>query len=127
MYINYEYYRVFFYVAKYRNFTRASEALLSNQPNITRTVKKLENELGCTLFVRSNRGVTLTPEGERLYVHIQAAVEQIQAGEEAVALEKGLESGTVSIGVSEVALRSFLLPVLKKYRQQYPKIGRAHV
>ena len=66
VYINYEYYRVFFYVAKYRNFTRASEALLSNQPNITRTVKKLENELGCTLFVRSNRGVTLTPEGERL-------------------------------------------------------------
>ena len=122
MYINYEYYRVFFYVAKYRNFTRASEALLSNQPNITRTVKKLENELGCTLFVRSNRGVTLTPEGERLYVHIQAAVEQIQAGEEAVALEKGLESGTVSIGVSEVALRSFLLPVLKKYRQQYPRV-----
>ena len=62
MYINYEHYRIFYYVAKYRSFTQAASALLNNQPNITRTIKNLEDALGCTLFVRSNRGVTLTPE-----------------------------------------------------------------
>lgn len=122
MYINYDYYRIFFYVAKYRSFTQAANALINNQPNVTRTIKKLESELGCTLFIRSNRGVRLTPEGERLYEHIRIAVEQIQAGEEELAMEKGLESGTVSVGASEVALRSFLLPVLKEYRLHYPKV-----
>ncbi len=41
MNINYEYYRIFYYVAKYRNFTQAAAALMNNQPNITRTIRKL--------------------------------------------------------------------------------------
>lgn len=54
MYINYGHYRIFYYVAKYGSFTGAAQFLLNNQPNITRTVKNLERELGCTLFIRSN-------------------------------------------------------------------------
>ena len=80
MNINYDYYRIFYYVAKYGNFTQAANILLNNQPNITRSIKKLENELGCTLFVRSNRGATLTPEGEKLFAHVSVAVEQLRAG-----------------------------------------------
>ena len=64
----------------------------------------------------------LTPEGEKLYAHIQIAVEQIQAGEEALALDKSLQSGTVTIAASEVALRCFLLPVLRRYRELYPNV-----
>lgn len=122
MYINYDYYRVFYYVAKYQNFTHAANILVNNQPNITRTIKNLENELGCTLFVRSNRGVTLTPEGQKLYAHVRIAVEQLQAGEEELSMDKSLQSGVISIGASEVALRCFLLPVLKEYRQRYPGV-----
>ena len=71
--ISYDYYRTFYYVAKYKSFTGAAEALLNSQPNITRTMKKLEKELGCTLFVRQRHGIALTPEGEKLYAHIFAA------------------------------------------------------
>ena len=71
--ISYDYYRIFYYVAKYKSFTGAAEALLNSQPNITRTMKKLEKELGCTLFVRQRHGIALTPEGEKLYAHISAA------------------------------------------------------
>ena len=63
--ISYDYYRTFYYVAKYKSFTGAAEALLNSQPNITRTMKKLEKELGCTLFVRQRHGIALTPEGEK--------------------------------------------------------------
>lgn len=56
MNISYDYYRIFYYVAKYKSFTLAAQALLASQPNITRTVKCLETALGCTLFIRSNRG-----------------------------------------------------------------------
>ena len=122
MNISYDYYRVFYYVAKYKKFTQASKVLMNNQPNITRTVKLLENALGCSLFVRSNRGVTLTPEGEKLYAHIKIAFEHIEAAEEEISLNKGLQSGTVSVGASEVALRGLLLPILKKYRVLYPGV-----
>ena len=44
--ISYDYYRVFYYAARYRSFSRAAEALLSNQPNLTRIIKNLEGELG---------------------------------------------------------------------------------
>ena len=57
MYVSYEHYRVFYYVAKCGNVTQAAKLLLNNQPNVTRTIKNLEAELGCTLFSRSNRGI----------------------------------------------------------------------
>lgn len=122
MNISYEYYRIFYYVAKYQNVTQAARILVNNQPNITRTIKNLENELGCTLFVRSNRGMKLTPEGETLYTYVRAAVEQLQAGEEKLRTDQGLQGGTISIGVSGIALRCFLLPVLEEYRQRFPGV-----
>ena len=79
--ISYDYYRTFYYVAKYKSFTGAAEALLNSQPNITRTMKKLEKELGCTLFVRQRHGIALTPEGEKLYAHISVAFEHISYGD----------------------------------------------
>ncbi len=122
MYISYDYYRIFYYVAKHGSFTHAAEALFQNQPNLTRAIKTLESELGCTLFVRSNKGVRLTPDGERLYAHVSSAMEHILAGEDEIATNQSLEGGTLSIGASEIALRCFLLPILNQYRRQYPGI-----
>lgn len=122
MNISYDYYRIFYYTAKYRSITQAAAVLMNNQPNVTRTIKNLENELGCILFTRSRQGVQLTPEGEKLFEHIRIAFEHIEAGEEELALNRTLQSGTVSIGASEVALHCLLLPILKEYRQLYPGI-----
>lgn len=122
MNISYDYYRVFYYVAKYKSFTGAAKALLNNQPNITRMMKKLEEELGCTLFVRHRHGITLTPEGEKLYAHISIAFEHIQCGEEEIAKDKSLQSGVVTVSASEIALHCVLLPVLKSFRKAYPGI-----
>ena len=122
MNISYDYYRVFYYVAKYRSFTGAASALLNNQPNITRMIKKLEEALGCTLFIRQRHGVALTPEGEKLYAHIAVAFEHILNGEQEIARDKSLQSGLVTIAASEIALHCVLLPILKKYRKAYPGI-----
>lgn len=122
MNISYDSYRVFYYVAKYQNVTQAANRLMNSQPNVTRAIKNLEEALGCRLFLRSNRGVRLTPEGEKLYAHIAPAVEHIQAGEEAVAAGQSLRSGIVTIAASEIALRCCLLPVLGAYRRNYPGV-----
>ena len=85
MNVNYEYYKIFYFVGKYGNFTKAAQALNNSQPNVTRAMNNLEHEMQCTLFIRTNRGVRLTPEGENLYSRVSAAMAQIQAAEEELA------------------------------------------
>ena len=79
MNISYDSYRIFYYAAKYKSFSQAAAALYSNQPNVTRTIHRLEAELCCPLFSRSPQGVKLTPEGEKLYAHIAAAFAEARA------------------------------------------------
>ncbi|MBQ1296617.1 MAG: LysR family transcriptional regulator, partial [Clostridiales bacterium] len=45
------------------SLNKASEVLYVSQPSLTESVKELEKELGISIFIRSGRGVTLTPEG----------------------------------------------------------------
>lgn len=120
--ITYDYYRIFYYVAKYKSFTRAAAILMNNQPNITRSMNNLERQLGCTLFIRSNRGVELTPEGQKLYHHVTIAYEQLQTAELELADGNNLQSGIISVSASETALHGILLTVLKDFHTQYPGI-----
>ena len=122
MNINYEYYKIFYYAAKNRSFSRTAKVLLTNQPNITRVIKILEGELGCTLFNRMKNGVTLTPEGEILYEHISKAVELITEGEDEISKANDLQSGTVTISVTETALHGVMLPLLNEFHERYPGI-----
>lgn len=126
MNVSYEYYRIFYYVAKYRSFTKAANVLGNNQPNVTRTMNRLEDELNCKLFVRSNRGVSLTPEGERLFAHVEVAMEHIQTGESELTGSASLQYGSVFIGASETALNLFLLEKLQFFHEQFPEI-RLHI
>ena len=122
MNVNFEYYRIFYYVAKYSNFTKAAHALNNSQPNITRAMNCLEHEVNCTLFIRTNRGVYLTPEGERLYTRVSAAMMQLQLAEEELSDSVGLEHGSISIGATETALNIYLLDRLKKFHIAYPGV-----
>lgn len=122
MNITYDYYKIFYYVAKYHSFTKAASVLMNNQPNITRSMNNLEHELGCRLLLRSNRGVKLTPEGEKLFRHVALAVEQIQAGEEELRTAQSLQNGQVSIGASETALHGLLLHKLGEFHREYPGV-----
>lgn len=122
MNVNLEYYRIFYYVAKYQNFTRAARAMGNSQPNITRAMNLLEQEIHCTLFIRTNRGVRLTPEGEKLYIRVSATMEQLQTAEEELHESSGLEHGTISIGASETALNIYLLEKLRTFHMEYPGI-----
>lgn len=122
MNVNFEYYRIFYYVAKYGNFTKAAHALNSSQPNVTRAMNCLEHEVNCTLFVRTNRGVFLTPEGERLYTRVSAAMVQLQMAEEELTDSIALEHGSISLGASEIALNIYLLDRLRKFHMAYPGV-----
>ena len=120
--VNFEYYKIFYYVARYKNFTKAAQALGSSQPNVTRAMNCLEQQINSTLFVRNNRGIQLTPEGEKLYIRVTAAMTQLMAAEEELADSASLSHGSISIGASETALNIFLLDKLKTFHMVNPGI-----
>ena len=119
---NFEHYKIFYYVARYGSFTKAAELLYSNQPNITRIIRILETELDCKLMQRSNRGITLTEEGERLYRRVSVAFEQIELGEEEVRQSAALQDDSIVIGVSETALHLYLMEILRAFHETYPGV-----
>ena len=122
MYVTWDYYKIFYYVAKYQNFTKAARVLGSNQPNVTHAMNRLEEQLDCVLFIRSNRGVTLTPEGELLYARISSAAVQIQEAEEELSASATLEHGSISISATETALNIYLSDKLRSFHEDFPKI-----
>lgn len=120
--INFEYYKIFYYVAKYENITKAAAALGSNQPNVTRVMKLLESQLGCRLFIREARGIRLTEEGERLYSHVEVAYRHLMNAQEEIGGPAMPGGGSVEIGTTETALHLFLLDALHDFRQKYPEV-----
>lgn len=122
MEINFEYYKIFYYVAKYRNLTKAAVALGSNQPNVTRIMKLLESQLNCRLFIREARGISLTEEGELLYSHVEIAFRHLLNAQEELCRQDTLRNGTVEIGATETALHLFLLHVLQDFKGLYPAV-----
>lgn len=122
MSVNFEYYKVFYYTAKYRNFTKAASLLCTSQPSVSRMIRLLEQELGCSLFIRTPKGVMLTPEGQELYSHVAPACEGIFAGEENLIRTSGLKGGTIRIGASETALRCYVFEELEQFYTSYPDI-----
>lgn len=75
-------YVIFHTVAKAGNISKAANQLYISQPAISKSISKLEAELGTALFSRSSKGVTLTEEGQVLYEYVERAFDSLNMGEE---------------------------------------------
>ena len=122
MNVNLELYKTFYVVAKYKHMTKASEELHVSQPAISQAIKKLEEELGGALFVRSNKGMDLTEEGEMLYSYVSGALKLINDAENEFGSFKRLTKGELKIGCSASLTKLVLLQALKEFHQDYPGI-----
>lgn len=122
MSISFDYYKIFYCVAKCRSISSAAKQLYLSQPTVSYSIANLEKELGCTLFIRTKKGVTMTPEAEMLYKHVAKACEHIFQAEEEIREVKKLQKGIVRIGASVVTLHHYLLPLLEEFRDEYPQI-----
>ena len=123
MNIDLELYRVFYTVAKYKHMTKASEELHISQPAISQSIKKLEDQLGGTLFLRSNKGMELTEEGKMLYEYVKGALELINNAENEFTSFKDLSKGEIKIGCSTTLTKLVLIDTLKNYHLDYPNIN----
>ena len=116
-------YRIFYTVAHAGNISKAAKELYISQPAISKSIQKLEDGIGCKLFLRSSRGVTLTEEGELLYCYVKNAFETLTLGEEKLHRSIELGVGHLKIGVSSTLCKYLLLPYLKEFIKRHPHIS----
>ena len=122
MSVSYDSYKVFYYVAFYQNITLAAKALFLTQPTVSHYILNLEKELNCKLFIRSKKGMLLSPEGELLFEHISKAYSEITEGEMKLKEYLNMGRGLIKIGASETSLRNYLIPFLGRFKEKYPNI-----
>ena len=120
--INYELYKVFYYVAITLSFSEASKRLFISQSAVSQSIKVLEKKLDHNLFIRSTKKVQLTPEGEILLRHIEPAMNLIKRGEAQITEANSLAGGQLRIGASDTICRYFLVPFLKEFHLKYPQV-----
>ena len=118
----FEYYKIFYFVAKTGNITGAARLLSVTQPSVTKSIRSLEKQLGCSLFVRSKKGVELTREGSLLFRKIQPACELIFSAEADLDDLRQMKAGIMRIGANELTFTSWLLPHVKTFKQKYPDV-----
>lgn len=105
--------------SRLRNITRAAERLRVSQPNITVAIKKLEAELGIQLFDRSQKQLSLTPEGAVFLNRVELALRNIQDAVLEVNDYKQLQKGTIKIGIPPM-MGAYLFPrIFSSFQRRY--------
>ena len=120
--INYELYKVFYYVASSLSFSEASKQLFISQSAVSQSIKTLERKLEQPLFIRSTKKVQLTPAGKMLLKHIEPAMNLIRRGESQLLDSQSLGLGQLHIGASDTICRYLLVPYLKEFHKKFPNV-----
>ena len=114
--------RVFLSVSDTLNFSRSSEALHLSLSAVSRTIQRLEEELGQILLERDNRRVSLTIHGRQFREYAQKAVDDWQRLRQKLNSETAL-AGELSLFCSVTASYSVLAPILESYRFSHPCVA----
>ena len=114
--------RSFLAVADELHFGRAAERLHVAQPPLSRTIKRLERELGTRLFDRNTRSVRLTSSGQALMDPAQEVLDALRRAETAVRSADHGEVGTVRIAFAGVSTHRLVARLARVVRSQRPGI-----
>ena len=108
-------------VARIGSINKAAEELLIAQPNLSRSIKELEADLGITIFSRTSKGMTLTPEGEEFIGYARKILDQIDDVESIY--RKGVpKKQKFSISVPRASYISEAFAEFSPRYRQYPRI-----
>ena len=114
--------RYVYYVAKYRNFSQAAEHLFVTQPTLSQQVRRLEEQLGFPLFVRSTRWVTLTREGEAFVKRAKPLLEMYDGLiTDMEALRKG-HGGKLSVGLMPTFMDFDVSDCIRRFQDASPDV-----
>ena len=117
-----DYYKAFYYVAKFKSISLAAKKLGLSQPSMSSTIKKMETDLGCRLFERNRYGAEMTMEGELLWKKVGPACDLILEAETELDSAYTLGGGTINLVAYEQGYLIYIMPALKKYLKDYPDV-----
>jgi DNA-binding transcriptional LysR family regulator len=112
--------RSFLAIVDSGSFTKAAERVHKTQSAVSMHVRRLEEQLGCALFVKHGRGARLTDEGERL-IDFARRIVQVEAGALAALSRKGLR-GAARLGIPDDYAESFLAEILAHFNRRHPMV-----
>lgn len=113
---------IFLCVAEEKSFSRAAEKMLRTQPALSISIKRLEEELGETLFDRSSKSGNLTEAGRILFSYAQRMINMRDEAMDSIAELRGMYRGRLTIGANESTSLYLLPELLLEYRKLYPQI-----
>ncbi|GMV02933.1 MAG: hypothetical protein AMXMBFR52_25890 [Burkholderiales bacterium] len=113
-------------VAQHRNLTRAAHALAVTQPAVSKTLRELDELLGCRVLERSPHGISLTAQGELLVRHAGAALRVLREGLDAVGAMEAEAPPVVAVGMLPTAAPSIFPRAVVRYRESCPR-GRLKI
>lgn len=109
-------------LASHHNYARAAKALHISQPTLTRSIQTLEARLDCQLFDRKTRIVQPTPAGEEMLKHARLVVASYQALEDSIRQFRGIEAGSLTLGVGPYAASILVGQALGRFNKHHPGI-----
>lgn len=113
----------FIAVAEELHFNRAAQRLHMAQPPLSQAIRRLEQEIGATLFERNNRNVALTPAGASFLDSAKQIVQQLEAGiEQSRRVAQGIE-GNLTLTFINIAPYRTLLHALRRFRSASPAVS----
>lgn len=114
--------RYFIAVVKAQNIIGAARMLHITQPTLSRQLMDMEEELSCKLFRRSNRTITLTPEGLFLYKRAEEIISLVDKTTGQFNKPDEIISGKITIGCAETETIRCLAQAMKEIQSQYPQV-----
>lgn len=120
--MDYDGLRYFSHLARTLHYGRASRECAISPSALSRAIQRLEAEVGCELFERDSRSVSLTPQGERFATFASDALARWQQVREELRREDETLAGELSLFASVTACQSFLPGLLARFREAHPQI-----
>jgi LysR family transcriptional regulator, nitrogen assimilation regulatory protein len=114
--------RYFKAIADAHSFVRGAHNLYVAQPALSRSIARLEEEIGQTLFVRHPTGVTLTEAGIRLYDHVNSVLSRVQMLKDEMAAATGTPHGVVAFGAPPSLQSVLTAPVVAAFLKKFPRV-----
>ncbi|WP_233830184.1 LysR family transcriptional regulator [Paraburkholderia sp. ZP32-5] len=111
-------------IARLGNITRAASELHVAQPALSVAIRKLEEEVGVTLFTRGrNRPVTLTPEGELLMRRARRIFHELESARREIADNQQLRTGEVRVGMPPMYGLQYFPSLMRAFHAEFPGIS----
>lgn len=112
--------RHFVRIAELGSFSKAEAALNISQPSLSRQIRLLEDSLQTKLFVRTGRGVRLSPAGQQFFPHAQAILESVGRAKSALTNPEGALTGRILVGFPPRIARVLTPPLVEAFRSSFP-------